>query len=254
MKLNSIILGEGQALLILHGFLGMSDNWKTIGNKLAEERDFQVHLIDQRNHGKSPHTNEHSYELMAEDVKDYCEQHSLSNIILMGHSMGGKTAMLAAAEYPDLVEKLIVVDIAPKYYKPHHQQILDGLTALEEADLDSRQEADKLLSEFISEKPIRLFLLKNLNRKSEGTYCLKVNLETLKENIEEVGKSLPQDKIFKGSTLFIKGANSNYIKEEDKAAIQKQFPEVKFEEIRNAGHWVHAEKMNDFYKAVADFL
>lgn len=254
MKLNSIILGEGKPLLILHGFLGMSDNWKTIGNKLAEEKAFQIHLIDQRNHGKSPHTDEHSYELMAEDVKEYCEQHSLTNIILMGHSMGGKTAMLTAAEYPNLVEKLIVVDIAPKYYEPHHQQILKGLTALEEADLESRQEADKLLSEFISEKSIRLFLLKNLNRKPEGTYCLKVNLETLKNNIEEVGKSLPQDKTFKGPTLFIKGGDSNYIKEEDKPAIKKQFPEVKFEEIANAGHWVHAEKMNDFYKVVADFL
>ncbi len=254
MKLNSIIIGEGTPLLILHGFLGMSDNWKTIGSKLAEEKDFQVHLIDQRNHGKSPHSSGHSYELMAEDIKEYCEQHSLSNIILMGHSMGGKTAMLAAAKYPNLVEKLIVVDIAPKYYEPHHQQILDGLTALEDADLESRQEADKLLSEFISEKPIRLFLLKNLNRKSEGTYCLKVNLKALKNNIEEVGKGLPQDKTFKGPTLFIKGANSNYIKEEDKPGIEKQFPEVEFKEIANAGHWVHAEKMNDFYKTVVNFL
>jgi pimeloyl-ACP methyl ester carboxylesterase len=254
MKLNSIIIGEGKPLLILHGFLGMSDNWKTIGNKLAEEKHFQIHLIDQRNHGKSPHTNEHSYELMAEDIKEYCEQHSLSNIILMGHSMGGKTAMLAAVKYSNLVAKLVVVDIAPKYYEPHHQQILDGLTALEDADLESRQEADKLLSEFISEKPIRLFLLKNLKRKSEGTYCLKVNLETLKNNIEEVGRSLPQDKSFNGPTLFIKGGNSNYIKEEDKPNIKDQFPEVEFKEIANAGHWVHAEKMNDFYKAVVNFL
>jgi hypothetical protein len=125
-----------------------------------------------------------TFRFTAEDIKEYCEQHSLSNIILMGHSMGGKTAMLAAVKYSNLVAKLVVVDIAPKYYEPHHQQILDGLTALEDADLESRQEADKLLSEFISEKPIRLFLLKNLKRKSEGTYCLKVNLETLKNNIE----------------------------------------------------------------------
>ncbi|MBZ9632410.1 alpha/beta fold hydrolase [Salegentibacter sp. LM13S] len=254
MKLNSIVIGEGKPLLILHGFLGMSDNWKTIGNKLAEEKEFQVHLIDQRNHGKSPHTDEHSYELMAEDIKEYCDQNSLSNIILMGHSMGGKTAMLAATEYPNLVEKLIVVDIAPKYYEPHHQQILKGLTALEEANLESRQEADSLLSEFISEKPIRLFLLKNLNRKSEGAYCLKVNLETLKNNIEEVGKSLAQDKTFNGPTLFIKGGNSNYIREEDKPEIKKQFPKVQFKEIANAGHWVHAEKMTEFYKAMVDFL
>lgn len=254
MKLNSIIIGEGTPLLILHGFLGMSDNWKTIGSKLAEEKNFQVHLVDQRNHGKSPHTDNHSYELIAEDVAAYCEQHSLSNIILMGHSMGGKTAMLAAANYPDLVKKLIVVDIAPKYYEPHHQQILEGLTALEDAKLESRKDADKLLSEFISEKPVRLFLLKNLNRTSKGDYCLKVNLQTLKDNIEEVGRALPQDKSYSGPTLFIKGANSNYIKKEDREAIKNQFPEVEFKEIANAGHWVHAEKMNDFYAAVVEFL
>ncbi|TDN95641.1 pimeloyl-ACP methyl ester carboxylesterase [Salegentibacter sp. 24] len=254
MKLNSIIIGEGSPLVILHGFLGMSDNWKTIGSKLAKEKEFQVHLIDQRNHGKSPHANEHSYELMAEDLKEYCQQHTLKNIVLIGHSMGGKTAMLAAANYPELVEKLIVVDIAPKYYEPHHQQILDGLTALEKADLESRQEADTLLSEFISEKPVRLFLLKNLNRKSEGTYNLKVNLETLKNNIEEIGRALPQDKTFKGPTLFIKGGNSNYIKETDKDAIRKQFPKVDFKEIENAGHWVHAEKINEFYSTVINFL
>ena len=254
MKLNSIIIGEGQPLLILHGFLGMSDNWKTIGNKLAEDKKIQVHLIDQRNHGKSPHTDAHSYELMAQDVAAYCEQHALSNILLLGHSMGGKTAMLAAANYPGLIKKLVVVDIAPKYYAPHHQQILAGLTALEEANLESRQEADKVLSGFISEKPVRLFVLKNLKRKSEGTYCLKVNLESLKKNIEEIGRALPQDKIFKKPTLFIKGGNSNYITEEDEAKIKRQFPSSEIKEIANAGHWVHAEKMNDFYKVLLDFL
>ncbi|MBE7640699.1 alpha/beta fold hydrolase [Salegentibacter sp. BLCTC] len=254
MKLNSIIIGEGQPLLILHGFLGMSDNWKTIGNKLAEKKKIQVHLIDQRNHGKSPHTDAHSYELMAEDVSMYCEQHALSNVILLGHSMGGKTAMLAAANYPELVKKLVVVDIAPKYYEPHHQQILAGLTALEEANLQSRQEADKKLSEYISEKPVRLFLLKNLKRKSEGSYCLKVNLETLKNNIEEIGRAFPQDKAFKNPSLFIKGGESNYIKEEDEEKIKSQFPAAEIKEIKGAGHWVHAEKMNDFYKVLVDFL
>lgn len=254
MKLHSIILGEGTPLLILHGFLGMSDNWKTLGNKIAKEKSYQVHLVDQRNHGKSPHSDEHSYELMAKDVKTYCEEHALKDVILMGHSMGGKTAMLAAANYPELIKKLIVVDIAPKYYKPHHQQILKGLTALEEADLSSRQEADELLSEFISEKPVRLFLLKNLKRKAEGTYCLKVNLETLKEHIEEIGKGLPQKKSFEGPTLFIKGGNSNYIQEEDKEEIKKQFPLTEFKEIEGAGHWVHAEKMKEFYKLVVEFI
>ncbi|MBT8319454.1 MAG: alpha/beta fold hydrolase, partial [Gramella sp.] len=129
MKLHSTILGEGKPFLILHGFLGMSDNWKTLGKQFAKD-GFQVHLIDQRNHGKSPHSDEFSYALMAQDIKEYCETHNLRNIILLGHSMGGKTAMLTACENKELVEKLVIVDIAPKYYAPHHQQILKGLTAL----------------------------------------------------------------------------------------------------------------------------
>ncbi|MGM0932101.1 MAG: alpha/beta fold hydrolase [Bacteroidota bacterium] len=253
MKLHSNILGEGTPFLFLHGFLGMGDNWKTLGGQFAEA-GYQVHLIDQRNHGKSPHSDDFDYEIMAEDVVDYCKQHNLSDIILLGHSMGGKAAMLVAAQNPDLVKKLIVVDIAPKYYAPHHQQILDGLTALEEAHLSSRKEAENLLKEFISNKGIRLFLLKNLERESQDKLCLKLNLSALKANIEKVGEALPEDQKFSGETLFIRGENSDYITSEDEVSIKNQFPKAEIISIPDAGHWVHAENSDAFYEAVLKFL
>lgn len=253
MKLHSNIIGEGKPFLILHGFLGMGDNWKTLGSQFAE-KGYEVHLIDQRNHGKSPHSDEFDYAIMAADVVEYCEQNQLSEIILMGHSMGGKTAMLTAAENPGLVEKLIIVDIAPKYYAPHHQQILEGLTALDEANLSSRKEAENLLKEFISNKGIRLFLLKNLDRKEKDKLCLKLNLPALKANIEKVGEALPEDKKFTGPVLFIKGENSDYILSEDEKAIKQQFPEAEIVSIPKSGHWVHAENSEKFYETVVDFL
>ncbi len=253
MELHSTILGEGKPFLILHGFLGMSDNWKTLGKKFAKE-GFEVHLIDQRNHGKSPHSDDFSYQLMARDIKEYCDTHKLENIILLGHSMGGKTAMLTACENEGLVEKLIVVDIAPRYYAPHHQQILKGLTALDDAKLTSRGDAEDFLKDYIPEEGVRLFLLKNLYWKTKEQLSLKLNLEALKANIENVGEALPEDKEYKGPTIFIKGENSDYITDSDHAAIQQQFPLAEFEEIKNAGHWVHAENMKTFYEAVIRFV
>lgn len=253
MELHSLILGEGKPMLILHGFLGMSDNWKSLGKKFAKN-GFQVHLIDQRNHGKSPHSDDFSYQLMADDLKKYCKDHELKNIILMGHSMGGKTAMMAACEHENLVEKLIVVDIAPKYYAPHHQTILEGLTALEEANLDSRGEAEELLDKYINENGVKLFLLKNLYRKAKDQYALKINLSALKANIENIGAQLPAEFTYNGPSLFINGEKSDYIKDEDHDAIKRQFPFAEIVTIKGAGHWVHAEKMQPFYEAVMNFV
>lgn len=253
MDLHSVILGEGKPLVILHGFLGMSDNWKTLGKQFAKD-GFQVHLIDQRNHGKSPHSDEFSYELMAQDLKEYCNSHDLHDIILMGHSMGGKTAMLTACENKGLVEKLIIVDIAPKYYPPHHQQILKGLTALDEANLTSRGDAEDFLKNYIDETGVRLFLLKNLYWKTKEKLSLRLNLDSLKNNINNVGEALPEGKSYNGPTLFISGENSDYILTTDKSDILQQFPNASFEEIKNAGHWVHAENMEAFHKAVIRFV
>ncbi len=253
MELHSTVLGEGKPFLILHGFLGMSDNWKTLGKQFAKD-GFQVHLIDARNHGKSSHSDEFSYELMARDIREYCETRNLENVILLGHSMGGKTAMLTACENEGLVEKLIIVDIAPKYYAPHHQQILAGLTALDEAKLTSRGDAEDFLKKYIPETGVRLFLLKNLYWKTKEQLSLKLNLDALKANIENIGESLPADSFYHGDTLFIKGENSDYIRPEDESEIKKQFSKAEIQEIKNAGHWVHAENMKDFYEAVMRFV
>lgn len=253
IKLHSTILGEGQPFLFLHGFLGMSDNWKTLGNKFAEA-GYQVHLLDQRNHGRSPHTPEMNFEVMAKDIFDYCQIHKLKNIILLGHSMGGKAAMLAAGKYPDLIDKLIVVDISPKYYAPHHQQIMEGLTALENQNLTSRGEAEEFLSKFVEDQGTRMFLLKNLYWETKEKLSLRLNLKVLKETIEEVGAELPPGFKFLKPTLFIKGGKSNYITKEDEPLIKQHFPNSEIHIIPNAGHWVHAEKAKDFYDNVQRFL
>lgn len=253
MKLHSTTLGEGIPFLILHGFLGMSDNWKTLGKEFADA-GYEVHLIDQRNHGRSPHSPEFSYLEMAKDIKEYCDQHNLKNCILLGHSMGGKTAMLSAALFPHIIDKLIVVDIAPKYYAPHHQQILKGLKAIDDATLTSRGEAEELLSEYIKEPAVRLFLLKNLYWKTKEKLGLRLNLDVLTDSVEALGEELPGDKSYNKPTLFIKGEKSGYITPEDRSLIESHFPDAEIVEIPGAGHWVHAENKDAFYEAVMRFL
>lgn len=253
VELYSAVQGEGKAFVFLHGFLGMGDNWKTLGNKFAEE-GYEVHLLDMRNHGRSPHTDEMNYEAMAADVLGYCESKGLEEIILLGHSMGGKVAMHVANANPDLIWKLIIVDISPKYYAPHHQKILEGLSALQEKSFTSRGDAEDFLSEFIEDEGTRLFLLKNLYRKDKNILSLRLNLEALKNNIEDVGAPLPAGFKFDKPTLFIKGSKSNYITAEDEPLIELHFPSAQILEISNAGHWVHAENMPDFFKGVQKFI
>ena len=253
MKLHANVLGEGAPLLILHGFLGMSDNWKTLGREFSEA-GFEVHLIDQRNHGRSPHSDEFNYLVLAKDIKEYIDTHSLQKCVLLGHSMGGKTAMTAACLFPHVVEKLIVVDISPRYYAPHHQEILNGLSAVNEANLSSRGEAEELLAEYVKEPDVRLFLLKNLYWKSKGKLALRLNLEALIENIEVVGAALADDAVFNKPTLFVKGEKSTYIREEDRPLIKKHFPSSEIISIPRAGHWVHAENKKAFYEAIMSFL
>ncbi len=253
INLHSAVLGEGKPLLILHGFLGMGDNWKTLGNKFADA-GFQVHLLDLRNHGRSPHSEEMNYEVMARDINEYCSHNNLKNILLLGHSMGGKVTMQVAGTFPDLVEKLIVVDISPKYYAPHHQQILEGLAALENVKLTSRSEAEEILESFIKDDGTRLFLLKNLYWKTKGKLALRLNLEVLSDNIEEVGEALPSEIHFEAPTLFIKGEKSGYITKEDEDMILHHFPNAEIVSIPGAGHWVHAEKMPEFYSEVIRFM
>jgi esterase len=253
IELKSTIIGEGAPFLILHGFLGMSDNWKTIGNKFAEE-GYQVHLLDQRNHGRSPHSSEMNYEVMSQDVKHYCETHDLKDVILLGHSMGGKVAMQFAGDFPELLKKLIIVDISPRYYAPHHQEILAGLQALEDENITSRGAAEDFLSKFIPDKGTRLFLLKNLYWKTKEKLSLRLNLPVLANSANDIGLALSENIRFDKPSLFIKGGKSGYITQEDVLLINKHFPNSKIETIPGAGHWVHAEKMLPFFEIVTHFL
>jgi pimeloyl-ACP methyl ester carboxylesterase len=250
--LNSNILGEGKPLLILHGYFGASDNWKTLGNQFAE--NYQVHLIDQRNHGRSFHADAFNYQLLVDDLYNYIKHHQLENIYLIGHSMGGKTAMLFATTYANLVDKLIIVDISPKEYAPHHNAILEGLNAVDFSVQTSRSLVDAQVAKFIPEVGVRQFLLKNVYWREKGVLDYRFNLKSLTENNSEVGKPLPQNTSFTKETLFLKGEKSGYIIPSEQLIINNHFPDNKVLEIANAGHWLHAENPKDFYKEVIGFF
>lgn len=253
MLLHSNIIGEGKPFVILHGFMGMGDNWKTLGKKFSKQ-GYQVHLVDQRNHGRSFYSETFSYNVMVEDLKNYCEYYQLNNITLLGHSMGGKTAMQFACTYPEMVSKLIVADIAPKAYPLHHQEILKALSSLDFSIVDSRKKADEVLSHYINNVGIRQFLLKNLYWIEKGQLALRINLPVLVTNIEEVGKVLSEDSYFNKDTLFLRGSNSHYIEQLDELLIKKHFPKAKTETISNAGHWLHAENPTDFFTEAINFI
>ncbi len=251
--LHAKILGDGNALIILHGLLGMGDNWITLGRKFAN-KGFQVHLIDQRNHGKSFHDDEMNYEVMVEDLHHYLSENKLTNISLLGHSMGGKTAMNFALKYPDLVKKMIIVDIAPKYYPPHHLFIFEAIEKLDLSIPRRRQELEKDLSQYIESSQIRQFILKNLGRKSDGTFYWKPNISVLKQSLSDLGQALPPMSSIPTDTLFIKGADSPYILKEDLSLIHAHFPKADITTITNSGHWVHAQQPKDFFQSSVNFL
>lgn len=253
MILHATQFGSGQPLLILHGFLGMSDNWKTFAKNISNS-GFEVHLIDQRNHGRSFHSPEFSYDLMADDLERYSAHYGLNKFHLLGHSMGGKTAMYYAAKYSNRVEKLVIADIAPKYYPPHHQQILKGLSALDFNTISSRLQADEALSTFVTEKGVRQFLLKNLYWETKDRLGLRANISVLSQKAEAVGEALPSSYLFHGPTLFLKGEKSDYITDEDSSLLKQHFPYTTLETIQNAGHWLHAENPVQFYEITHRFL
>lgn len=252
-SLHSNIIGEGKPLLILHGFLGMSDNWKTLGVQYAEQ-GLQVHLIDQRNHGKSFHSKDFDYDILAEDLKHYIQQYKLEDAIIMGHSMGGKIAMQFAFTYPDLMYKMIVADIAPKYYPPHHQHIIDGLNQLDFDRIKSRGQADTELSKYIPDFGIRQFLLKNLYWVQKGKLGFRFNLNVLSDKMGEIGDNISPSDIYKGPTLFIKGDKSEYIALSDVDIIKSHFPLATIDTIDNAGHWLHAENPTQFFNKTMNFI
>lgn len=251
--LHSRIVGSGQPLLVLHGYFGMGDNWKTHANALSED-GFEVHLIDQRNHGRSFHADAFDYELLVEDLLNYITHHKLEKVTLLGHSMGGKTVMLFATEYPELVNKLIVADISPRMYPPHHHDILAALNSVDFTIQNSRKLVDEKLSELIPEEGVRQFLLKSVYRKDKTELAFRFNLKSLTENNNEVGEALPSFTVFEGATLFLRGGNSGYISADEEPLIKAHFPKAIIKTVANAGHWLHAENPKGFYNALITFL
>lgn len=251
MKLFHRESGQGQPLLLLHGIFGSSDNWFTQAKLLAE--NYHTYSLDMRNHGQSPHNDVFDYPAMTADVLEFLEANDIRDPVLIGHSMGGKVAMNFAIAHPDKVQKLIVVDIAPKEYNMTHDVILDGLKAIPIDKITSRNEADEALAAFVSEPDVRQFLLKNLQRRPEGGFKWKLNLPAIAANSDKIGLDLHFDGKFDKPTLFVRGARSGYVKDEDFDRIREVFPAAQMETM-DAGHWVPAEKPKEFVELVEKWL
>lgn len=251
--LHSNILGSGKPLCILHGFLGMSDNWKTLGNLYAEN-GFEVHLIDQRNHGRSFWSQEFNYDLLAEDLLHYLDDKNIEKSALIGHSMGGKTVMQFACTYPKKTEKLLVADIAPRFYPPHHQDIINALNHLDLKNITTRSDADDQLKKYLKSFSVRQFLLKNLYRTADNTFGFRMNLAVLSERMEEIGENISSSESYNGPALFLKGSKSEYVSNADTEQIKRHFPKAQIAVIDNAGHWLHAENPDQFFEKSYNFL
>lgn len=252
MKLHFRKIGEGPALIIIHGLFGMLDNWMTIARKLSET--YTVYLVDQRNHGKSPHSDEFDYYLMAEDLEEMMDEWNLEEVHILGHSMGGKTAMQFAVRNAASVKSLTVVDIAPKDYPRGHDEIFEAFESVDLAALESRKQAEAQMSEVLDDRSVQLFLLKNLDR-SGDQYKWKPNIPVIKEQYDNIiVNSLSPWESYDGPTLFIKGARSErYVEEEDLPTIEGFFPAYELT-VLDAGHWVHAEKPKELLETVEKFL
>lgn len=245
--------GEGPPLVILHGLLGASGNWHTLASKVFGAH-FTVYAVDQRNHGRSPHDDRFDYEAMADDLRLFLDRHALEAVHLIGHSMGGKTAMHFARAYPGRVRRLVVVDIAPKAYPPHHLDLIDALRGVDLSTATSRQDVDAALARRIPSVPVRQFLLKNLSYDSDaGRYFWQVNLDVIARHYDRINEAPAPERPFEGPTLFIRGAKSSYVAEDDLPLIHEYFPHADLVTV-DAGHWVHAEAPEAFADAVLAFL
>tara|TARA_B110000305_G_C19448053_1_gene646028 strand:+ start:703 stop:1464 length:762 start_codon:yes stop_codon:yes gene_type:complete len=251
MKLNFKKIGKGNPLLILHGLFGSSDNWGSLGKKFAENN--LVYLVDLRNHGRSPHSKEMSYDLMADDLLELIQDENINSPIILGHSMGGKAALLFAEKYPKYLEKLIVADIGIKAYPMHHDEILKGLNSVKLHEISSRNQAQQSIQSHIENLGIQQFLLKNLYWIEKGKLAWRMNLKVIEKNIGEILVKINVQKN-SVSTLFVRGEMSNYILEDDFQNILESFPNGAIKTIPKVGHWLHAENPTEFYKIVREFI
>jgi len=239
-------------LVILHGLFGDLNNWKAIATRLSEQ--FHVHCMDLRNHGDSPHTSGMTYTEMAGDVACTCQSMEITRTHVIGHSMGGKTAMQLALDTEALVDRLAVVDIGPRRYEHHHSRILEGLQLISNTNLESRKQADLLLQDYAPQAGIRSFLLKNLVRTDNHQYKLRINIDEISARYDDIANSIQSGNKFDNPVLFIKGAESDYLTDADRAPIAALFSKPSLKTISGAGHWPHSEKPDIIYKILTDFF
>lgn len=242
--------GEGYPLLIIHGLFGSSDNWRSMAKYFSKW--YQVISVDLRNHGRSFHSETQSFDDMADDIYQLCQKLAFPKIHVLGHSLGGKTAMKFAELYPEMLDKLIVVDVAPRQYQGEHTPMMDAMSALDFKQLTNRSAVDDALAQKITEKAVRQFLMMNLVA-DNGTVKWRINLSALKANYREYMKPVCEGVVLNHESLFIYGEQSDYVNQADRRDIQTCFPKAVFEALP-AGHWVHAERPQQFKKCVEAFL
>ena len=254
MKLAYREFGSRQPLIILHGLFGQSDNWNTLAKRFGEN-GFRVFTVDQRNHGLSHHDDVWDYQTMAYDLKEFIDEHNLKDVILLGHSMGGKTVMFFESLFPEMVQKIIVADIAPRAYEPHHDSVLKALNAVDFSEINTRKEAEAILGQYISDFGTKQFLLKNIYWREDETkeMAWRFNLKVITAEYNNIGVSVPMF-FSKTKTLFIRGEKSNYIIDADEKDIANRFSDFQLKTIENSGHWVHAEQPEAFFNCVMDFI
>ena len=247
-------IGEtGPAIVILHGIFGSSDNWLTISKTIAAQ-GYRIFAVDQRNHGQSPRGDDQDYQSMAADLREFLLEHKLEKPILVGHSMGGKTVMQYAMTYPGTFTKLVVVDIAPKFYPVHHADLVRGLNSIDLATIKSRGDADAVLATYEPSVTVRQFLLKNLYRNEDGNFAWRLNLPVIERELHGVGEELTNPQIVPEPTLFIRGSESPYILDEDIPVIKRIFSDVQIETVQGASHWIQAEKPAEFVEVLLKFV
>jgi pimeloyl-ACP methyl ester carboxylesterase len=254
--LHHLDQGQGRPLVILHGLFGTLDNWQSLARLWATEAGLRVVSVDLRNHGRSFHSPEHTYALMAQDVLELMDHLQLGpDTVLMGHSMGGKVAMRLALDNQERLAKLVVVDIAPRFSNMEHQDdILAGLQSVDFTTCTNRQEADAALAQHIHNVGVRQFLLKNLYRKEDNTFAWRINLPVLAAQLAAIGEETIGKAPFLKPALFIRGGKSDYITPEDKlTGIPALFPHSQVATVVDAGHWVHAEKPEEVFELVKAF-
>lgn len=251
--LHSKITGNHpKHFLILHGLFGQSDNFGTLAKDFAAF--YTVHTLDLRNHGRSFHSDDMSMKSMAEDILNYLNYYQINQCYLLGHSLGGRVVIEFSYMHPERIEKLIVADIAPKAYPPHHQGIFKALNSVDFDKIEKRSDVDAVLKKYIPEFSVRQFLLKNVHLQENGKYGFRFNLKVLSKWYDEMIETDLNDGRFDKPSLFLKGEKSQYILPEDFDLIYYRFPRAVIKTVSNAGHWLHAENPKDFFKYTIDFL